>query len=417
MTGKEGQIGQSQGLKRFYADLHVHIGRTAEGDPVKISGSRDLTFRNIAREASERKGMDIVGIIDCHSPAVQREIDGYLESGEMEEQKGGGIRYRNTVILPGSEIEVRDPGLGPAHLLAFLPGLDAMRDFTGWLSRRMKNVSLSSQRIHATARELQDEVLSRGGILIPAHVFTPHRSVYGSCCDRMEQLLDTDRIDAVELGLSADSTMAGYLEELDDKTFLTNSDAHSLAKIGREYNELLLAEPSFAELVKAIRNEDRRRVAANYGLDPRLGKYHRTFCESCGSILDENRAITDRCPHCGHTRLVRGVMDRIMSLATRTRPHVPAARPPYFYQVPLEFLPGLGRKTLDRLLDELGTEMDILHRVSRERLEQAAGPKLAGMIIAAREGRLASEAGGGGTYGKIRYKADPIASESPNAES
>src|SRR5690606_14305691 len=118
-------------LAPYYADFHVHIGRTEEGRPVKISGSRDLTFRNIAEEASERKGMDIVGIIDCHSPAVQREIDHYLMNGEMQEVEGGGIRYRNTLLLLGSEIEVRDPGLGPAHLLVYMPRYADMQAFTG----------------------------------------------------------------------------------------------------------------------------------------------------------------------------------------------------------------------------------------------------------------------------------------------
>lgn len=392
----------SAGLHRYYADLHVHIGRTEDGQPVKISGSRDLTFRKIAAEASGRKGMDIVGIIDCHSPAVQREMDASLASGEMEEAAGGGIRYRNTLLLIGSEIEVRDPGLGPAHLLVFLPTLDAMRSFTEWLRPRMKNVTLSSQRLHAPARELQEEALVRGGTLIPAHVFTPHRSVYGSCCDRMEQLLDLERVEAVELGLSADSRMAGYIAELDGKTFLTNSDAHSLAKIGREYNELLLAEPNFAEVMKAVRGEDGRRVVANYGLDPRLGKYHRSYCADCGSILDEGAPVTERCPHCGYSRLVRGVMDRILSLSDRTEPVVPADRPPYRYQVPLEFLPGLGKRTLDRMLAEFGTEMNILHRVPGESLKRAVGRELAGMILAARRGELQAESGGGGIYGKIR---------------
>jgi uncharacterized protein (TIGR00375 family) len=404
MTGRDERhpdAGTNAPLRRYYADLHVHIGRTKRGEPVKISGSRDLTFQGIAQEASDRKGMDIVGIIDCHSPAVQRDIDECLSSGEMEEVPGGGIRYRNTVLLLGAEIEVRDPGFGPAHLLVFLPTPDEMRGFTDWLRPRMTNVSLSSQRLYATARELQDEALARGGTLIPAHVFTPHRSVYGSCCDRMADLLDPDRIDAVELGLSADSRMAGYIPELDDKTFLSNSDAHSLAKIGREYNELLLAEPNFAEVGKALRGEGGRRVAANWGLDPRLGKYHRSSCAGCGSILDEGGPVTGRCPHCGHARLVRGVMDRILSLSDRSEPFVPAGRPPYRYQVPLDFLPGLGKRKLHRLLAEFGTEMDILHRVPRDALARAAGEELAGLIIAARRGELDLVSGGGGTYGKV----------------
>src|SRR5690606_10929126 len=107
-------------------------------------------------------------------------------------------------------------------------------------------------------------------------------------------------------------------------------------------------------------------------------------------------------PYCGRAKLVRGVMDRILSLSDRTEPRLPADRPPYRYQVPLAFLPGLGKRTLDKLLDEFGTEMNILHRVPAEALERFVGPKLADLILKARHGELDAASGGGGTYGKIR---------------
>ena len=200
-------------MKSFYADLHIHIGRTEKGSPVKISGSKDLTFFNIAHEASERKGIDMVGIIDCHSPTVQDEIMHYLDLGEMHELPGGGIRYHNTTIILGSEIEVRDPGMKPVHLLAYLPTLEVMQQFTSWMSHHMKNIELSSQRIYVGARELQSEVQARGGIMIPAHVFTPHRGMYGSCTDKLSNLLDPAVIAAIELGLSSDSYMAGGISD------------------------------------------------------------------------------------------------------------------------------------------------------------------------------------------------------------
>ncbi|GAA4870841.1 TIGR00375 family protein [Paenibacillus vulneris] len=393
-------------VRPFYADLHIHIGRTEEGQAVKISAANNLTFYNIAHEASERKGIDIVGIIDCQSPSVQKDMLNYLDKGEMEELPGGGIRYQQTTIILGSEIEVHDPGLGTAHLLAYMPTVAVMREFTSWLSRYMKNVGLSSQRIYVTARELQQEVLGRGGLLVPAHIFTPHKSVYGSCSTRMEHLLDLDGIAAVELGLSADSEMAGYISELDRYTFLTNSDAHSLAKIGREYNKLLLAEPSFEELRQALAGLNGRGVAANYGLNPRLGKYHRTYCASCGTIADDGEISVERCRYCGSPKIVRGVMDRILELADREegKPYVPDSRPPYFYQVPLEYIPGLGPKKLNALLAEFGTEMNLLHRVSPEELERAAGEEIAHYIVQARQDKLKLQVGGGGKYGKVTGK-------------
>jgi len=392
-------------LKPYYADLHIHIGRTERGEPVKISAAASLTFGNIAEEASERKGMDIVGIIDCQSPGVQRDMKQFLDSGEMEEIPGGGIRYRRTTIILGSEIEVRDPGMGAAHLLAYMPTLSVMEEFTAWLSRHMKNVQLSSQRLYVPARTLQQEVADRGGLLVPAHIFTPYKSLLGSATSRLEHLLDPQLVAAVELGLSADSEMAGCLSELDRYTFLTNSDAHSLPKIGREYNRIELAEASFAELRKALAREDGRRVSANYGLNPRLGKYHRTYCEACGRVLDERETAAERCLYCGSNSIVRGVMDRIMSIADREEPHIPSHRPPYCYQVPLEYIPGLGRVTFGRLLERFGTEMNLLHQVSYEELAETAGEAVAAKIIQAREGTLRLETGGGGRYGKV-IKAD-----------
>lgn len=388
-------------LKNFYCDLHVHIGRTSEGQAVKISGSRELTFAGIAKEAAERKGLEMIGIIDSHSPGVLRDIQRSLESGEMTLAEGGGIAYQGTTIILGTEIEIREPGRKECHVLAFMPDVERMTDFSAWMSRHMRNVNLSSQRLYAPARELQDEIYERGGILIPAHIFTPHKGLYGCTAERMSDIFDLDRIAAVELGLSADSEMAGYVSELDNFTFLTNSDAHSLGKLGREYNVMALAQPSFAELRLALERKEGRKVTANFGLNPRLGKYHRTYCGGCGSIIDEAYVTSERCQYCGSLKLVRGVFDRILDIADRKTPVVPADRPPYHYQVPLEFIPGLGKAKMNALLQAFGTEMNILHGCDEAEIASVVGVDLASMIVQARSGILELSAGGGGTYGKV----------------
>lgn len=388
-------------LSSVYCDLHVHIGRTSEGQAVKISGSRDLTFAGIAKEAAERKGIGLIGIIDSHSPGVLRDIVAALDSGEMTIAAGGRIAYRGTTILLGTEIEIREPGRRECHVLAFMPDLGTMEDFSTWMSAHMRNVNLSSQRLYAPSRVLQDEITGRGGLLIPAHIFTPHKGLYGCAAERMAELFDLDRIAAVELGLSADSEMAGYISELDRYSFLTNSDAHSLGKIGREYNVIEMREPSFEELKLALQRSEGRRVSANFGLNPRLGKYHRTYCGGCGSIIDEAYSTSERCPYCGSPKLVQGVLDRILHIADRSLPQVPEYRPPYHYQVPLEFIPGLGKRKLNLLLEAFGTEMNILHRAGEAELAAVAGAELAGLIVLARSGQLVLSSGGGGTYGKV----------------
>lgn len=95
-------------------------------------------------------------------------------------------------------------------------------------------------------------------------------------------------------------------------------------------------------------------------------------------------------------------MDRILAISDREQPFVPDYRPAYHYQVPLQFIPGLGRKKLDQLLDQFGTEMDILHRTSQVDLANFIGEDIATYIVQARTGILAMEVGGGGQYGKVK---------------
>ena len=207
------------------------------------------------------------------------------------------------------------------------------------------------------------------------------------------------KIPAIELGLSADSAMASLLSELDEKTFISNSDAHSLIKMGREYNIFEMQEPSFRELVKALSCEDGRGVKANYGLNPKLGKYHRSFCITCDSIIEGEPPVL-HCPLSEKHPVVVGVRDRIEVIKDREVPEA-ARRAPYHYQVPLEFLPKVGPKTIDRLINHFGNEMNILHQATLEEIKKVVKSDIAENIILAREGRIGIGAGGGGVYGKV----------------
>lgn len=130
-------------MKTIYADLHIHIGRTHTGKPVKITGAKTLTLHRILEEASEGKGIELLGIIDCHSPEVIEEIERGIDEGRYRELKEGGIRYRNTTLLLGSELEIYDHTCrGPIHVLVFMPSLAEMKMFSEWLAKRLKNIHL-----------------------------------------------------------------------------------------------------------------------------------------------------------------------------------------------------------------------------------------------------------------------------------
>ena len=394
-------------MKKYFMDLHVHIGRSNSGTPVKITASRDLTFANIARECKYRKGIDIVGIVDCASPEVIDDISQLINSGEMKPLKEGGLIYQEKVtIILGSEIETKEKSGGYSHQIAYFPYFEDIKEFSKALSRLVTNVSLSSQNCKISAQEAFQIINRIGGILIPAHAFTPHKSVYGNCVKRLREMFSKStlkKIPAIELGLSADTEIADRLKELAQFTFLTNSDAHSLPKIGREYNIIDLEKANFKEMLLALQRKDERKITANYGLDPKLGKYHRTFCEICNYTTTSNPPVY-KCEKCGSDKIVKGVFDRIAEIGDYQQSLPPPHRPSYFHQVPLEFVPGVGKKTLDKLFSYFGTEMNILHKASYQEISQVVGFEIAQDIILARKGLLKLSPGGGGRYGKVKQK-------------
>lgn len=397
-------------MYEIFADLHVHIGRSKSNKPIKITAARSLNFENIAKECVERKGISVVGIIDCASPYVIEDIEEFLKNGDAYEIQDGGIVYKDKVcIILGSEIEtseINEKGkTGSAHNLCYFPTLKDIKAFSKEMSTHISNITLSSQRANISAYELIDIVQKYNGILIPAHAFTPHKSFYGNCTDRLEKIFKEKYKDipAIELGLSSDTFLADQISELETKTFLTNSDAHSLPKIAREYNKMLVENISFKEFVKAINNKDGRKILCNYGLDPKLGKYHRTYCETCEKNVQGDAPVST-CPDCDSKNITMGVFDRIETIKDKKESKSPENRPPYVYQVPLTFIPGLGGKTIDKLLNRFETEMNILHKLSKDDIEQVVGEKIANSIIAAREGKLGIQAGGGGVYGKVTTK-------------
>lgn len=386
-------------MKEFYADLHIHIGRTYRGRAVKITGSKTLTLARILEMASARKGLDMIGIIDCHSPEVIEEMMDMIDRGELTELKEGGLRFQDTTLIPGSEIEIYDQYCqGPIHVLAYFPTLMLMKQFSTWMSQYMKNIHLSSQRIYCDGRTLQQKVHELGGLFIPAHVFTPFKSLFGKGVLRsLTEVFDPQLIDAIELGLSSDTDMVSHIKELQAYTFVSNSDAHSLGKLAREYQKLRLEEANFTELKMALHEQQGRAVIANYGLNPLLGKYHQTVCAKCGEQLSNQATV---CTVCGSTQIIKGVATRIHELSEDFLKE--RHRPPYIHQVPLDFIPGIGPKMMERLIEAFGTEMNILHNVTIEELERIVPHKIAHLIDLARTGQLAIEVGGGGVYGKIQ---------------
>ncbi|MBS3810763.1 MAG: TIGR00375 family protein [Halanaerobiales bacterium] len=389
-------------MNDYYADMHIHIGAASNGKPVKITASRKLNFKNIVKESNQRKGLDLIGIIDCASPRVQKDISSMLKGGQLKEIKEGGFQYKkDLVIIPGAEIESREDNGGMVHYLAYFPFLDNIKEFTTIMAHYIKNTNLSTQVTGLTGSAILKIIKACNGIMVPAHLFTPHKSFYGNAFVSYKEVFSEEEwrsIPAIELGLSADSQLADRLSELAKKSFLANSDAHSLAKIAREYNILTMKTPNFNEFKAALKRKGKRKVKANYGLDPRLGKYHRSYCQKCDLTFNTKQAVL-KCPNC-KKKLVMGVKDRILEISDQPVNH-PTYRAEYIYQIPLLDIPGIGKKTLQKLLDRFTSEMNVLHEVDYYSLKEVLNKKLADRIEKARKGQAEIISGGGGIYGKM----------------
>ncbi|MEW6661475.1 MAG: endonuclease Q family protein [Bacillota bacterium] len=392
-------------MKTYRGDLHIHIGRAA-GKAIKITASNELTIRKIL-DATQYKGLDIVGIVDCIAEPAQAELKEMLNSGLLAEIPEGGLLYQQSVVLIlGAEIETREIE-GPAHWLAYFPTIDHLTEFHRYWRPSVTNTNLSTQVSSLPALMLAEKTRELEGIFMPAHTFTPHKGALGSGAYRLADIFQSpilDWINGIELGLSADSAMAYRITELDGKTFFSNSDAHSLAKIGREYNLLVLESPTFKELVYAAAGQAGRHVAGNYGLHPLLGKYHRSFCHHCNTTISTPPPAV-LCPACSGRDITLGVADRLEQIADRPplpQGAEPPGRPPYLYQVPLDLIPGIGKAAIDRLTHAFGSELAALHEAEQHELIEVVGNKIAGRIMAARKGFLELLPGGGGKYGQVK---------------
>ena len=407
-AGEQGERSSGSSPREYLADLHVHLGRDSKGRPVKVTASPRLTLENIFR-AAERKGLHMVGLVDAVVPDCLEHLGELVEGGKLRPLPGGGYARGDgssgdavspvspVVLLPGAEMETQG-----CHYLAYFGTREDLANFAATLHPTLKNPSLSTQVTGIGPAQLAKLVHDCGGLFLLAHAFTPHKGYYG-CHRSLDETFPPEAIDGVELGLSADTAMADALAELAPYPYVSSSDAHSPENLAREYTAFALAAPTFAEVRLGLGNDRGRTVLANSGLDPRLGKYHRTACGLCGFVAAAVPPVWE-CPACGGKKVTVGVADRLADLASGPRGQGQGQgrpRPPYRHQVPLRFIPGLGPSGRDRLVQAFGSELAALHQAAEEQLAFVVGPLVAALILAARRGELNIAAGGGGRFGKV----------------
>jgi uncharacterized protein (TIGR00375 family) len=262
--------------------------------------------------------------------------------------------------------------------------------------------------------ELVDHLNDVGGLIGPAHAFTPWTALYKEYDSLRDCYQDNlKHIHFLELGLSSDTFHADRISELSDVTYLTNSDCHSPwpHRLGREFNRLDVKSLSFDELSKAIRREGDRRFTLNVGLNPLEGKYHLSACTRCYLKFSWSDAVKlkRRCPECNGL-IKKGVVERINELADYDKPKHPSHRPEYKHILPLAEIIGLAYRIKSptskkvaavwgRLVESFESEIHVLLEADIKQVSKVDGD-VGRVLDLFRSGKVGFISGGGGMYGR-----------------
>lgn len=404
---------------KMIADLHIHsrfsMATSKEGTPENL----DFWAR--------KKGISLIGTGDFTHPVWREELkERFVSEGnglyrlrdafvKEESRKFPGEGTRFVVSGEISSIYKKNGKTRKVHNVILLPSLEA----ADAMAQRLEKIG----NIHSDGRpilgldshdllEMMLDVCPEG-ILIPAHIWTPHFSVLGakSGFDSVEECFEelAPYIYALETGLSSDPAMNWRISKLDRYQLVSNSDAHSPSKLGREAN-LLDIDCSYEGLYRAIQTGEGLEGTVEFF--PEEGKYHFDGHRKCGVSLSpvEAERLGGICPVCGK-KLTMGVDHRVEQLADRAEGFVKKDGKKYESLVPLpEVISAcMGYSTaskkvqgcFEQMIQTLGTEFDILRNVPSEDIKSCAGERIAEGIENVRTGNVKRIPGYDGEYGKI----------------
>ena len=412
---------------RIIADFHVHSAYSR-------ATSRDMHLKTIARWAA-LKGIVLIGTGDFTHPAYFEEI-----RTELEETGQGFLRLKEPepsavhFILTAETSHIyTQAGKGRrVHMMIFAPSLRTVEKINLHLGR-IGNVTSDGRPIFGfSAKDLVKIVLDIDPecLVVPAHAWTPWFSVFGSHSgfDSLEACFEeeTPHIRAIETGLSSDPPMNWRWSALDRLSLISNSDAHSPAKIGREAN-IFDCPLTYGDIISAIQNKDPRRFQATIEFFPEEGKYHFDGHRNCEVVFNpgQTRAASYLCPDCGKP-LVVGVMHRVETLADRPEGFKPEDALPCFHLVPLEeiladvYRTGVQskriRKEYLRLVERGGSEFTILLDLPEKDLAAFMEDRIVEGILRVRRGRVTVRPGYDGVYGKVDIFGPQITPTTPSGQ-
>ncbi|OGP56124.1 MAG: DNA helicase UvrD [Deltaproteobacteria bacterium RBG_13_52_11] len=303
------------------------------------------------------------------------------------------------------------------HTLIFAPNIETVEHINTALGRLGKLGSDGRPIFGFPTKDLVKMILdiSDKCLLVPAHAWTPWFSVFGanSGFDSLEECFEeqTKNISAIETGLSSDPEMNWRLSALDGITLISNSDAHSPNKLGREANAFACAL-EYPEICRCIKEKDPTGLLFTVEFFPEEGKYHYDGHRNCNVLFtpQESKAHNNICPVCGK-QLTVGVMHRVEELADRKQGFVPKKSIPSIHLIPLEEIiaealeQGPNTKGVQqeymRMVEQAGSEFAILIDLPSEEIKKIAPPRVYEGIMLVRQGKLKIVPGYDGVYGRI----------------
>jgi ATP-dependent DNA helicase UvrD/PcrA len=410
---------------KFIADFHVH-------SRFSRATAKNLDLENLYI-AAQLKGITVIGTGDFTHPAWLAEIKEKLvpaESGMFAlkeeisricDQKVPNSCRRDVRFMLVSEISniyKKNKKTRKNHNLVFLSDFVQADHFVSKLDK-IGNINSDGRPILGLdARDLLEILLETDdqAFLIPAHIWTPWFSLLGSKSgfDSIDECFEdlTPYIFAVETGLSSDPEMNWRVSALDRMTLISNSDAHSPLKLGREAN-LFDIQLSFSAIKSAIKSGDPERFIGTLEFYPEEGKYHLDGHRNCHVRFrpDKTKKEGGICPVCKKP-MTLGVLYRVEELADRPQGVKPKNCHPYVKSVPLvEILSevlnvGPNSKkiveTYKDLLEKLGSELDILTALDKDMIDSAGVPLLSEAITKVRQNEVVLLPGYDGEFGKIK---------------
>jgi DNA helicase II / ATP-dependent DNA helicase PcrA len=410
---------------RFIADFHIH-------SHFSRSTAKNLDLENLYI-AAQLKGITVIGTGDVTHPGWFAEIKEKLIPAEpglfkLKEDIAnlcdqrvplscrGKVRF--ILVSEISNIYKKNDKTRKNHNLVFLPNLDLAENFNSKLDKIGNIKSDGRPILGLDARNLLEILLetSDEAFLIPAHIWTPWFSLLGSKSgfNSIEECFEdlSSYIFAVETGLSSDPVMNWRVSSLDKLTLVSNSDAHSPLKLGREAN-IFNTTLSYLSIKKTIEKGDPESFLGTYEFYPEEGKYHIDGHRKCDVSFwpEQTRNHDGKCPVCGKP-LTLGVLYRVEELSDRMEGEKPEKALPFFNIIPLtEILSdvlqvGSGSKKVMKnymtLLEKLGPELEILNNKKKEEINSAGVPLLGEAILKMRQNKIVLLPGYDGEYGKIK---------------